>query len=102
MSATLEMPVRYAPVVEDEFDDVDGGAIGIGAVTAIIGAVIGTGAALYRIGEISAERAYGAGLRNDEYQTIKWNVRGFALGTLGAPAGGIVMLGFENKFYSLI
>lgn len=99
MSATLEMPVRYAPVVEDEFDDVDGGAV---PIIAIVGAVIASIGASYGGGQVAGERAYYAGLRNPEYQEVKWNVRGFVLGIGGPVLGGAFMLGFENKFYSMI
>lgn len=99
MSAVLEMPVSYVSIADDEFDEVDGGAV---PVIAIIGAVIAAGGAAYTMGQVAGERSYYAGLRNPEYQSIKWSVRGSVIGFLGVPLGGIFMLGFENKFYSMI
>ncbi|KAA0961999.1 hypothetical protein [Microbacterium sp. ANT_H45B] len=107
MTAVLERPAEYLDLLEEEFDDIDGGAITVGAVVGIITAAIATGAALYGAGQVAGERAYYAGLRNSYYQQIKWQVRGgvisFAgsIGLAGAVAGGIVMTGFENKFYSM-
>lgn len=98
MSATLELPSGFAPVADDELDTLDGGT----PVIAIVGAVIAAGGAAYGMGQVAGQRSYYAGLRNPEYQTIKWNVRGFVLGTLGAPLGGVFMIGFENQFYSMI
>ncbi|MCU1409745.1 MAG: hypothetical protein JWR04_452 [Rhodoglobus sp.] len=101
MSATLEMPVRYAEIGEEEFDEVDGGAA-IGAVLAIISGVIGAIGASYATGQIAGERAYYAGLRNPEYQAQKWGIRGYILNYGGPVFGGAFALGFENKFYSMI
>lgn len=101
MSATLEMPVRYAPVIEDEFDDVDGGAV-VQVVLGIIGGLITAVGASYATGQVAGEKAYYAGLRNDEYQASKWNVRGYIINYGGPVFGGAFILGFENKFYSML
>lgn len=102
MSAVLEMPIRYATIVEDEFNDIEGGAIGVGAVVGIITAAIAVGGSYYAIGQVAGERAYYAGLRNPEYQQIKWGVRAGAVAAAGVVGGPIIMSGFENKFYSMI
>ncbi len=99
LSALLEMPVSYTTVADDEFDDLEGGAV---PVLAIIAAAIGSLGALYAAGTYAAQRCYYAGLRNPEYQQVKWNVRGGVLGIAGIAAGGAVLLGFENQFYSMI
>lgn len=99
MTALLEMPVRYNTILEDEFDEIDGGAV---PVLAIIAGAIAVGGGIYAIGQVAGERAYYAGLRNSEYQQVKWGVRGSVIGMVGLIAGGILMTGFENKFYSMI
>lgn len=101
MSAVLEMPISYTTIDEDEFDDIEGG-ITAGTVIGIIGAAVAVGGALYGAGQVAGERAYHAGLRNPKYQEIKWTVRTGVLASVGLVAGGIVMSGFENKFYSMI
>jgi len=99
MSALLEMPVRYTTILDDEFDDIDGGAV---PVLAIIAAAVAAGGTIYGIGQVAGERAYYAGLRNAEYQDVKWNVRAGVIGIVGLVPGGILLTGFENKFYSMI
>lgn len=107
MTAVLERPSEYLDLLEEEFDDVDGG-IGAGAVIGIIGGAMAIGAGLYGAGQVAGERAYYAGLRNPTYQQIKWQVRtgvigiSSSMGLGGAIAAGIVMTGFENKFYSMV
>ena len=87
-------------------DNIDG-AIGVGAVVGIIAGAMAAGGGLYGAGQVAGERAYYAGLRNSYHQKIKWQARGgviaaaSSIGLAGAIAGGIVMGGFENKFYSM-
>lgn len=99
MTATLEMPATYTDIVDADLDELDGGAV---PVLGIIAAVIAGGGAVYTMGQVAGERAYYAGLRNPEWQRVKWSARGTAVGLLGVVGGGIFMLGFENKFYSMI
>lgn len=71
-------------------------------VIAIITTVILAGGAAYAMGEKAALRAYYAGLRNGQWQSVKWQARATAVGMMGPVGGPIFMTGFENKFYSLI
>lgn len=71
-------------------------------VIAIIGAVILAGGTAYAMGEKAALRCYHAGLRNGEWQNVKWQARAAAVGMIGPVGGGIFITGFENKFYSLV
>jgi hypothetical protein len=87
-------------VADEEFDEIEGG-IGAAGVIAIIGGAMGIGAGLYTIGQVAGERAFHAGLRNRQYQSIKWSVRAGVNGFAGPIAGSILMAGFENKFYSM-
>lgn len=98
MSLTLEMPITYTTIAEDEFDDIDGGVV---PVLAIIGAVVAVGGSLYAMGQVAGERSYYAGLRNSEYQKYKWNYRAGAVALLGV-GGAIFMVGFETKFYEMV
>lgn len=106
MSVVLQRPAESIDLHEGEFDELDGG-IGPAAVIGIIGGAMAIGGGLYAAGQVAGERAYHAGLRNSYYQQIKWQVRsgviGYAssIGLAGSIAGGIVMTGFENKFYSM-
>ncbi|WP_460802799.1 hypothetical protein [Microbacterium sp. GXF6406] len=106
MTAVLERPSEYLDLFDEELDEIDGG-ITIGAVTAIVGTAIGTFGATYAAGQVAGERAYYAGLRNSYYQQIKWQVRSAvvglssSIGLAGTALGATVMLGFENKFYSM-
>ncbi|KJQ55159.1 hypothetical protein [Microbacterium sp. SA39] len=106
MTAVLERPAGYLDLLDEEFDDIDGG-ITWGAVAAIVTTAVAAGGATYAVGQAAGERAYHAGLRNSYYQQVKWQVRGtvvgFAssIGLVGTIAGALVMTGFENKFYSM-
>lgn len=71
-------------------------------IIAIVGAVIAVGGTYYGMGQAAGERSYWAGLRNAEYQQIKWQVRIAAMAPLGTVGGQIFMTGFENKFYSML
>lgn len=71
-------------------------------VIAIIGAVILAGGTAYAMGEKAALRCYHAGLRNGEWQNVKWQARAAVVGMIGPVGGGIFITGFENKFYSLV
>lgn len=71
-------------------------------ILAIIGAVIAVGGTYYGMGQAAGERSYWAGLRNAEYQRVKWQVRLAAMAPLGTVGGQIFMTGFENKFYSMV
>jgi len=70
-------------------------------IFAIIGAVIAAGGSYYVMGEPAGQRAYYAGLRNAEYQRVKWSVRSFMLSVFGPVGIPIFMTGFGNKFYSM-
>lgn len=74
---------------------------GLVLLIVLYGLILG-GAGLYWAGQAVGERTVSAGLSNVEYQELKWAVRGGVLGTLGMPVGGIVLVGFENKFYSSV
>ena len=70
-------------------------------ILAIIGAAIAVGGSYYAMGERAGQRAYYAGLRNAEYQRVKWQVRGYLVAVFGPVGMPIFMTGFENKFYSM-
>jgi hypothetical protein len=70
-------------------------------VLGIIAAVIAVGGAYSAMGRTAGERVYHAGLRNAEYQKIKWQVRAGVIGFCGVVGGPIFMTNFENKFYSM-
>ncbi|TWX38708.1 hypothetical protein ES689_08835 [Frigoribacterium sp. ACAM 257] len=71
-------------------------------IIAIVMAAIAVGGSYYGMGTAAGEKAYYAGLRNQEYQNVKWKVRTAAMGALGVVGGPIFMTGFENNFYSMI
>ena len=71
-------------------------------IIAIVMAAIAVGGSYYGMGTAAGEKAYYAGLRNPEYQNVKWQVRAAAVGALGVIGGPVFMTGFENKFYSMI
>jgi hypothetical protein len=104
MEAILEkellLPNQYVDVTDQEMEYVDGG-VAIATILGIVTAVIAASGATYGAGRVAGERAYYAGLRNSTYQKWKWQIRAAAVG-VGGVAGGIFMLGFENKFYSMI
>lgn len=97
---TLILPMNYVSVDHEEMEYNHGG-VTLTAVLGIIGAVIGTFGATYGAGQVAGERAYYAGLRNSTYQNWKWQIRAAAV-SLGGALGATFMLGFENKFYSMI
>jgi hypothetical protein len=70
-------------------------------IFAIIGAALALGGSYYAMGERAGQRAYYAGLRNAEYQRVKWSVRSLVFSALGPVGMPIFMTGFENKFYSM-
>lgn len=68
----------------------------------IILGVIAVGGAYHAMGSVAAQKVYHAGLRNAEYQRIKWQIRAAIMVPLGSIGGPIFMVGFENEFYSLV
>lgn len=68
----------------------------------ILGAVVTAGGSADFMRKAAAQRMYHAGLRNPEYQQIKWSVRAMAIGAIGPIFGVVFMTSFENKFYALI
>jgi len=96
----LVMPKQFIDVSQEEMEYVDGG-VAVGTILGIITAVIAVSGATYAAGQVAGERAYYAGLRNSTYQKWKWQIRAaaFAISPIG---GSIFMVGFENKFYSMI
>lgn len=96
----LVMPNKFVDVTNEEME-YDSGGIGLQAVLAIFGAAIVAGGATYGAGQVAGERAYHAGLRKAKYNKIKWGVRVGVIGLTSPIFGGILITGFENKFYSM-
>ena len=82
--------------------DSDSAETRVAPFLAIIAAVIAAGGTAHAMGTEAAKRSYYAGLRNTEYQSIKWNVRAFAVGLIGPVLGITFMVGFENQFYLMV
>jgi lactobin A/cerein 7B family class IIb bacteriocin len=101
MEMTMKMPATYVEMTDEEMMYVDGGSLTAVAVVGIIGGCVGTVVGLYNIGYAGGLRAYYAGLRNANYQNIKWQVRAGVVGLFGL-VGATVMVGFENGFYSKV
>lgn len=97
----LVMPNNYVVLEEEEMMYLDGGDLGLSAVLGIVSGVIAMGGAAYGAGTAAGTRAYYAGLRNSEYQRIKWHIRAFAVAT-GHVFGAVFMSGFENAFYAKV
>lgn len=96
----LVMPKKFVDVTNEEME-YDSGGIGLTGVLGIIGAAIAVGGATYGAGQVAGERAYHAGLRKSKYSQIKWAVRAGVIGITSPLIGGILLTGFENKFYSM-
>jgi hypothetical protein len=109
-SEFVEVAGATASVAEGDRDSMRGEELGsvdretraAVAVIPVITAVILAGGAAYAMGQKAAERLYYMGLRNPQWQRVKWQVRTTALGMLGPVGGPIFMTGFENKFYSMV
>ena len=96
----LVMPNQFIEVTNEEMEYVDGG-IAVGTIVHIVTGVIAVSGSSYGAGRIAGERAYYAGLKNKTYQKWKWRIRA-AVVSLSPVTGTAFMLGFENKFYSMI
>lgn len=97
LSATTQVSEDEA-LVDVSPSDVDTQAV---PVIAIIIAMIAMGGSAHAMGTEAARKAYYAGLRNAEYQSIKWTVRATVVTALGPALGGTFMVGFENQFYAM-
>ncbi|CYV64687.1 TPA: hypothetical protein U1673_000133 [Streptococcus suis] len=97
----LVMPNNYVVLEEEEMMYLDGGEIATATVLGIISAAVAAGGAAYGAGLAAGTRVYYAGLRNSQYQKIKWQVRAAAL-VVGNVWGGIFMTGFKNAFYAKV
>lgn len=97
----LVLPNHYVALEQEEMMYLEGGDLGISAVLGTVSGVIAMGGAIYGAGTAATTRAYYAGLRNSEYQRIKWQIRAFAV-VLGHAFGVAFMTGFENAFYAKV
>lgn len=93
----LTMPIKYVVVNDNEMEYVEGG-IATATVVSLCIAAVGAG---YAGGQAIGERVYYSGYTNTQYQKDKWYIRAAVI-RLGGILGGVFMLGFENKFYSLV
>lgn len=71
-------------------------------VLAIIAAAAAAGATAHAAGTEAAKAAYYAGLRNPQYQAVKWQIRALGVSIFGPVLGGGFMLGFQNQFYPML
>ena len=92
----LVMPSSYAVMNEEEMTYVEGGSP---VVLEAILAAITIGAAGYGGGYAVGVRM-GYRFTKSQYNDVKWPLRATVIRLLGAVSGSIVLLGFENGFYS--
>jgi len=96
----MVLPSRYVVVDQNEMEYIDGGMTSF-AVLGVIATAVTTGVGMYNLAEKAGERVYYMGLTNVEYQSMKWYLRAGVMGLFGVIWGPVVLLGFENGFYSL-
>lgn len=94
------LPKDCKMLSEDELAKIVGGI----AVSTIIELIIAAGGLTYAAGYEAGKSAYYKGLRNDEYQRIKWDLRWAVLSLPGGTSivAGIVLWGFQNGFYECV
>lgn len=93
------LPRNYQEIKNEEMMYLEGGSITVTAVLGIVTSVIAISGATYGAGQAIGQRVYYSGYTNKQYQKDKWKIRAAVVGMTGV-FGAVVMLGFENKFYS--
>lgn len=96
----LVLPMNFVDIDQEEMMYLDGG-IAVSTVIGVIAVCIAGQRGIYAAGSAAAQKLYYMGYRNKEYQSQKWFIRAGVVGMLGVIVGSVLLLGFENKFYSL-